>query len=76
MTILQQFDLEIQPMRLVKGEGLSNMIADNRDKDEKEFKFDTDTNENDENKMVLSQIDIGQGVVTDIWYQDIFYYLL
>ena len=42
----------------------------------KEFKFDNETNEGDQNKMVISQVDIGQGVVTDIWYLDIVYYLL
>ena len=26
--------------------------------------------------MIVSQVDIGQGVVTYVWYQDIFYYLL
>ena len=26
--------------------------------------------------MVVSKVDINQGVVTDMWYQDIFYYLL
>ena len=44
MAILQEFDLEIQPMRLVRGQGLSKMIADNQDGNEKEFKFDSETN--------------------------------
>ena len=29
MAILQEFDLEIQSMRLVRGQGLSKMIVDN-----------------------------------------------
>lgn len=52
------------------------MIADNQDGDEKEFKFDHETNNDDQKKMVVSQVDINQGVVTDVWYQDIVYYLL
>lgn len=68
MAILQEFDLEIQPMRLVRGQGLLNMIADNQDGDEKEFKYDNDINEDDQNKVIVSQVDIRQGVVTDIWY--------
>ena len=76
MAILQEFDLEIQPMRLVRGQGLSKMIADNQDGNEKGFKFDSETNENDQNKMIVSQVHIGQGMVIDIWYQDIVYYPL
>ena len=52
------------------------MIADNQDGDEKEFKFDNKMNKDDQKKMVVSQVDINQGVVTDVWYQDIVYYLL
>ena len=66
MAILQEFDLEIQPMRLVRGQGLSKMIADNQDGNEKEFRFDSETNKNDQNKMIISQVDIGQGVVINI----------
>ena len=76
MEILQEFDLEIQPMRLVRGQGLSKMIADNQIGDKKKFKFDSEMNENDQKKMIVSQVDIDQGVVTDVWYQDIVYYLL
>ena len=52
------------------------MIAKNQDENEKEFKFDNETNEDDQKKMVVSQVDINQGVVIDVWYQDIVYYLL
>ena len=34
-AILQEFDLEIQSMRLVRGQGLSKMIADNQDGNKK-----------------------------------------
>lgn len=40
MEILQEFDLEIQPMKLVRGQGLSRMIVDNQIKDEKKFRFE------------------------------------
>ena len=68
MAILQEFDLEIQLMRLVRGQGLSKMIDDNRDGNEKGFKFGSEANENDQNKIIVSQVDIGQGVVMDVWY--------
>ena len=48
MAILQEFDLEIQPMRLVRHQWLSKMIADNQDGNEKKFKFDSEVNENDQ----------------------------
>ena len=47
MAIFEEFDLEIKPMRLVKGQGLSKMIDDNQDGNEKGFKFDSKKNEND-----------------------------
>ena len=52
MTIPQEFDLEIQYMRLVKGQGLSKIIADNQDGDEKHLKFDNKTDEDDQKGMV------------------------
>ena len=52
------------------------MIADNQVGDEKKFKFDSEMNENDQNKMIVSQVDIDQAVEIDVWYQDIVYYLL
>ena len=76
MAILQEFDLEIQSMRLVRGQGLSKMIADYQDEDEKDFKFDDDTSEDDQKRMLVSQVDVNQGVIIDVWYQDILYYLL
>ena len=73
MAIIQEFDLEIQPMRLVRGQGLSKMIVDNQDGNKKGFKFNNDINKDDQNKMIVSQVYIGQGVLRDVWYQDIFY---
>jgi hypothetical protein len=52
------------------------MITNNQDGNEKEFKFDNKTNKDDQKKMVVSQVDINQGVVIDIWNQDIIYYHL
>ena len=76
MVILQEFYLEIKPMRLVRGQGLSKMIVDNQVGDENKFRFDSETDVKDQKKMVVSQVDIDQGVITDVWYQDIVYYLL
>ena len=57
MVILQEFDLEIQPMRFVRGQELSKMITNNQVVDEKKFKFDNEANENDQKKMIVSQVD-------------------
>ena len=37
MAILKEFELDIQPMRLVRGQGLSNIIVNNQIEDEKKF---------------------------------------
>ena len=71
MVILQEFDLEIQPMKSVRGQGLSKMIVDNQIEDEKKSKLDGETDMEDQKKIVISQVDIDQGVITDVWYQDI-----
>ena len=76
MEILQEFNLEIQPMKLVSGQGLSKIMDDNQVGDERKFRFDNETNVQDQEKMIVSQVDINQGVVTDVWYKDILYYLL
>ena len=47
MAILQEFNLEIQSMRLVRGQGLSMLIANNQDGNEKEFKFDNEVVKDD-----------------------------
>ena len=52
--ILQEFDLEIQPMKLVRGQGLSKMIADNQVGDEKKFRFDNEIDVEDREKMIVS----------------------
>ena len=52
------------------------MIGDNQVGYEKKFRFDSEIDTKDQKKMVVSQVDIDQGVITDVWYQDIVYYLL
>ena len=52
------------------------MIANNQIKDEKKFKFYSEINMEDQKKMVVSQVDIDKGVIIDVSYQDIVYYLL
>ena len=52
------------------------MIVDYQDEDEKDFKFDDDTSKDEKKRMLVSQVDVNQGVITDVWYQDIVYYLL
>ena len=44
------------------------MIADYQDEDEKDFKFDDDTSKDDHKRMLVSQVDVNQGVITDVWY--------
>ena len=77
MEILQDFYLEIQSMKLLRGHGLMKMIANNKIGNEKEFKFDDETSTKDQQKkIILSQVDIDQGIIIDVWYQDIVYYIL
>ena len=63
MMILQEFDLEIQTMKLVRGQGLSKMIANNQIKDEKKFWFNGETKVEDQKKIVVSQVDIDQSII-------------
>lgn len=44
MAILHKFDLEIQPMKLVIGQGMTKMIIDNEIGDDNEIKFDDKIN--------------------------------
>ena len=54
----QEFDMEIQPMNLVRGQGLWRMIADSYVDDERKFTFDSKTNAQDQENMIVSQVDI------------------
>ena len=63
-------------MNLVRGKGLLKMIVDNQIEDENKFRFDGEIEMEDQNKIIVSQVDIDQGIIIDVWYQDIFYYLL
>jgi hypothetical protein len=56
MEILQEFDLEIQPMKLVRGQGLSKMIADNQIEDVKKFRFDGKIDMEDQKKILVSKL--------------------
>lgn len=57
MEILQEFDIEIQLMKLVRGQGLTRMMVETK-------------------QGLVCQMYTNEGIVTDIWYQDIVYYLL
>ena len=76
MDVLQDFDLEIQPMKLVRGQGLTNMIVDNEIGNDNEIRFNDEINTDNQQKIVVSQVDIDQGIITDVCYHDIVYYLL
>ena len=77
MAILQEFDLEIHPMRLVRGQGLTKMIVNDEIGNENKCRFDDEINTQDQQKKIIaSQVDIDQGIIIDVWYQDIVYYLL
>lgn len=77
MVILKEFDLEIQKMKLVRGQGLKKITIDNEIGNENEFRFDDETNTKDQDKkIIVSQVDIDQGIIMDVWYQDIVYNLL
>ena len=66
MEILQEFDLDIQPKRLVRVQGLSNIIVNNQIEDEKKFQFDGETYMEYHKKIVISQVDIDKGIIIDI----------
>lgn len=76
MAILQEFDLEIKLMKLVRGQGLTKMIANNETDNDSEIRFDDEINTDNQQKVMVSQVNIDQGIITDVWYQDIVYYLL
>ena len=63
-------------MNLVRGKGLLKMIVDNQIEDENKFRFDGEIEMEDQNKIIVSQVDIDQGIIMDVWYQDIVYYIL
>ena len=44
MAILQEFDLEIQPMKLVRGHGFKKMISNNDIGNKNKFGFDDEVN--------------------------------
>ena len=48
MAILQEFNLEIQPMKLVRGQGLTKMIADNEIGNDNQIIFDDEINMDNE----------------------------
>lgn len=57
MAILQEFNIKIQPMKLVRGQGLMKMMVQIE-------------------QGLVCQVYTNEGLVTDVLYQDIFYYLL
>lgn len=52
------------------------MIDDNKIEDEKKLWFDDEIDEEDQKKILVSQVYVDQGIIIDVWYQDIVYYLL
>ena len=76
MAILQEFNLEIKSMKLVLRKVLTKMIADNEIGNDKKNRFVDEINTDNQWKIIVSQVDIDQGITTDVWYQDIVYYLL
>ena len=52
------------------------MIVDNQVGDERKFRFDNEMNAQDQENMIASQVNIDQGIVTNVRYKDIIYYLL
>ena len=59
MAILQEFYVEVQPMKLVRGKGLVKLIS--HTKQDQELVLHAYTNE---------------GVILNVWYQDIVYFIL
>ena len=76
MAILQDFDLKIQPMKLVRGKGLNKIIFDSKIGNDNEIRYDDEIKIDNQQKIIVSQMDIDQGVIIDVWYHNIAYYLL
>ena len=70
MVILQEFGLEIQLMKLVRGQGLTKKIENNEIRAYNERKIDN------EEQIIVSQVDINERIIANVWYQDIVFYLL
>jgi hypothetical protein len=78
LTKIQEFDLEVKPTKLIKGQGLAKLLAESnfraldinclQESDE-----DTDLNELDEE---TSPTQIEEKFISSGWYKDIVFYLL
>ena len=51
-------------MKLVRGQGLTKMITDNEINNDNEIKFDDEINTDNQKKIIVSQVDIDQGIIT------------
>jgi hypothetical protein len=69
MTSLQEYDLEIVPTRIVRGQGICKLVADSIEKLESQINTST-ANQHDEKKICCAQN------VTNSWYDNIRFYLL
>jgi hypothetical protein len=78
LTKIQEFDLEIKPMRLVKGQGLANLLAESNFRalgtnSLQGYEEGEDMNKLDEKK---SAIKIEENFASSDWYKNIASYLL
>jgi hypothetical protein len=68
MTSLQEYDLEITPAQIVRGQGLCKLVVDSVEEQENHINIST-VNQHNENQIFCTQ------VVANSWYDDIKSYL-
>jgi hypothetical protein len=69
MTSLQEYDLEIVPAQIVRGQGLCKLVVDSVEKLESQINTST-VNQHDEKQISCTQ------TVPNSWYENIRFYLL
>jgi hypothetical protein len=68
MTSLQEYDLEITPAQIVRGQGLCKLVADSVEEQQSQINVST-VNQHNENQICCTQ------VVANSWFDDIKFYL-
>jgi hypothetical protein len=69
MTSLQEYDLEIVPAQIVRGQGLCKLVVDSVEKLESQINTST-ANQHNETQICCAQ------TVPNSWYDNIIFYLL
>jgi hypothetical protein len=68
MTLLQEYDLEITPVQIVRGQGLCKLVADSIEEQQSQINVLTE-NQDSQNQICCAQD------VANSWFDDIKFYL-